>query len=64
MAKLNENNQLMIKTYGFSLERNYTIVPEVSHVYMFVTDEEAAKYEKEQKDAAAKALFDLIVKAL
>ncbi|MBI5766980.1 MAG: hypothetical protein HZA93_04245 [Verrucomicrobia bacterium] len=55
MAKLNENHQLMVRTYGFSLERNYTIVPEVSHVYMFVSDEEAAKFEKEQKELAAKA---------
>ncbi|MSU66116.1 MAG: hypothetical protein EXS38_08475 [Opitutus sp.] len=61
MAKLNENNDAMKKAYGFSLERNYTVVPEVAHVYMFVSDEEAAKFEKEQaaalkaeKDSAAK----------
>jgi hypothetical protein len=60
MAKLNENHQKMVKLYNFSLERNYTLVTEVSHVYMFVSDEEAAKYEKDQaaeaaaKEAAAK----------
>lgn len=51
---LNENNQKMFKTYGFSLDRNYTLVVETAHVYMFVTDEEAAKLEKEAA-AAAKA---------
>ena len=57
MAKLTENNQKMVKAYGFSLERNYTIVIETAHVYMFVSDEEAAKIEKEQA-AAAKAAKD------
>jgi len=55
MVKLNENNQKMAKAYGFSLDRNYTIVVEKAHVYMFVSDEEAAKFEKEQADAAAAA---------
>lgn len=50
MAKLNENNNLMRKTYGFSLDRNYTVVIEKAHVYMFVSEEEAAKLEQ----AAAK----------
>ncbi|MDD3178785.1 MAG: hypothetical protein PHQ04_00390 [Opitutaceae bacterium] len=50
MAKLNENNQKMIKAYGFSLDRSYTMVIEKAHVYMAVTDEEAAKIEKEQAD--------------
>ena len=54
IAKLNENNQLMIKTYGFSLERSYTVAVEKADVYMLVTDEEAAKIEKSQADAAAK----------
>lgn len=54
MAKLNENNQKMVKAYGFSLDRNYTLVIETSHVYMFVSDEEAAKIEKEQAAAATK----------
>ena len=45
----------MKKTYGFSIERNYTLVIETAHVYMFVTDEEATKIEAAAKaDAAAK----------
>ena len=54
LAKLNENNQKMVKAYGFSLDRNYTLVIETAHVYMFVSDEEAAKIEKEQAAAATK----------
>ena len=54
MVKLNDNNQKMVKAYGFSLERNYTVVIEKAHVYMFVSDEEAAKFEKEQAAAAEK----------
>ena len=54
LAKLNENNQTMIKTYGFSLERSYTVSVEKADVYMLVTDEEAAKIEKAQADAAKK----------
>ena len=54
LAKLNENNQKMIKTYGFSLERSYTVSVEKADVYMLVTDEEAAKIEKAQADTAAK----------
>ena len=41
MARLNENNEKMQKAYGFSLTRNYTMEIEKSHIYMFVTDEEA-----------------------
>ncbi|MDP3072967.1 MAG: hypothetical protein Q8N18_21925 [Opitutaceae bacterium] len=54
LAKLNEDNQTMLKAYGFTLERNYTIAPVVSHVYMMVTDEEAARFDKEQAAAAKK----------
>ena len=39
--KLNENNNLMFKTYGFSLNRNYVLTVEKAHVHMWVTDEEA-----------------------
>ena len=46
MTKLNENNALMRKTYGFSLDRNYSVVIEKAHVYMFVSEEEAAQIEK------------------
>ncbi|MEY3607707.1 MAG: hypothetical protein RLZZ447_495 [Verrucomicrobiota bacterium] len=49
MAKLNENNTLMRKTYGFSLDRNYSVVIEKAHVYMFVTEEEAAQLEQAAK---------------
>jgi hypothetical protein len=48
LKKLNENNQIMFKTYGFSLTRNYTLVVEKAHVYMFVNDEEAKKFEEAQ----------------
>lgn len=50
MAKLNENNRTMLKTYGFSLERNYTLVVVRAHIYMFVTDEEAANFEKAEAE--------------
>ena len=46
IVRLNENNDKMRKAYGFSLDRNYTLVIERAHVYTFVTDEEAAKIEK------------------
>jgi len=54
LAKLNEDNQKMIKTYGFSLDRTYTIAIEKADVYMLVSDEEAAKLEKQQAAAAKK----------
>ena len=54
LAKLNENNDKMRKAYGFSIDRNYTVVIETAHVYMFVTDEEAAKIEAAAKAEAAK----------
>lgn len=55
IAKLNDNNERMQKAYGFSLTRNYTMVIEKSHIYMFVSDEEAAKIEQAEKAAAQKA---------
>lgn len=55
LARLNENNEKMQKAYGFSLARNYTMEIEKSHIYMQVTDEEAAKIDKAQKEAAKKA---------
>lgn len=39
--KLNDNNQLMFKTYGFTLNRNYVLTVEKAHVHMWVTKEEA-----------------------
>ncbi len=50
MAKLNENNRKMVETYGFSLTRNYTVIVEEAHVYMFVSNEEAAQVEEKQKE--------------
>ena len=35
--KLNDNNDLMFKTYGFSLNRNYVLTVEKAHVHMWVT---------------------------
>ena len=49
LKKLDENNEIMFKTYGFSLNRNYTMVIEKSHIYMMVTEDEAKKFEEEQK---------------
>jgi hypothetical protein len=53
MAKLNENNQLMLKTYGFSIDRNYVLEIEVSNIYLLVTEEEAAKIEKAEAEKKA-----------
>ncbi len=53
MTRLNADNQKMIATYGFSLTRNYTLVIEKSHVYMEVTDEEAAMLRARIKEKAA-----------
>ena len=47
--KLNENNQLMFKTYGFSLNRNYVLTVEKAHIHMWVTEEEARKIKQNQK---------------
>lgn len=52
LSKLEENNKKMVETYGFSLNRNYTMVVEQAHIYMFVSDEEAAKIEAMQKQQA------------
>jgi hypothetical protein len=55
LAKLNDNNDKMRKAYGFSLDRTYTLVVETAHVYMFVTDEEAARIAEAEKAEQAKA---------
>jgi Spy/CpxP family protein refolding chaperone len=55
LAKLNDNNDKMRKAYGFSLDRNYTLVVETAHVYMFVTEEEAARIAEAEKAEQAKA---------
>ena len=49
--KLNENNQLMFKTYGFSLNRNYVLTVEKAHIHMWVTEEEAKKIKETEKKA-------------
>jgi flagellar biosynthesis component FlhA len=50
--KLNDNNQLMFKTYGFTLNRNYVLTVEKAHVHMWVTKEEAAAI-KSKSDSAS-----------
>lgn len=49
--KLNDNNQLMFKTYGFTLNRNYVLTVEKAHVHMWVTKEEATAI-KSKSDSA------------
>lgn len=63
MGQLNKNNDAMQKHYGFSLNRNYTMVVEKSHIYMLVSNEEAAAFEKAQKSEAAKTSADKSSKA-
>tara|TARA_B100001964_G_C13969945_1_gene481451 strand:- start:33 stop:545 length:513 start_codon:yes stop_codon:yes gene_type:complete len=70
-AKLNENNKLMFKTYGFTLNRNYVLTVEKAHVHMWVTAEEAAaikarsankddgkKKDEEKKPGGLRGLFN------
>ena len=49
LAKINANNKKMLKTYGFSLTRNYMYVYEKAHVYMQVSDKEAARIQAVQQ---------------
>ena len=53
LKKLNDNNEVMFKTYGFSLNRNYTMVVETSHIYMMVSDDEAKRFEEEEAKRVA-----------
>ena len=46
--KLNENNQLMFETYGFSLNRNYVLTVEKSHIHMWVTGDEAKRIKENE----------------
>jgi hypothetical protein len=55
MAKLNQNNDIMIKTYGFSLTRDYTLEIEKSNIYLHATEEEAARFEKAAKEQEKKS---------
>ncbi len=49
LAKLNENNKIMLQNYGYSLNRNYVRVIDKSQIFMAVTDEEAANFEANRK---------------
>lgn len=53
LAKLEENNATMTKTYGFSLTRNYTMEVDAASIYMEVSDEEAARFVQAVKAAEA-----------
>ncbi len=53
--KINEDNQKMFQAYGFTLNRNYTMVVEKSYIYMFVTPEEAKQIEENLKKQEAEA---------
>ena len=61
--KLNDNNQLMFKTYGFTLNRNYVLTVEKAHVHMWVTKDEAASINakngstEEKKSEGLRSLF-------
>lgn len=52
--KLNENNELMVKTYGFSLNRNYVLVVEKAHIYLEISKDEAKKIEAEKQSTKKK----------
>lgn len=52
VKKLDENNALMTKNYGFSLARNYTMEINSATIYMAVTDQEAANIEQAQREQA------------
>lgn len=42
--RLNSDNKKMVDAYGFSLTRRYEQVVEKSHIYMYVTEEEAETF--------------------
>jgi len=43
VARLDTDNKTMAKTYGYSILRNYVRIPEVSEIYIVLTEEEMAK---------------------
>lgn len=54
VGRLNSDNKKMVEAYGFSLTRRYEQIVEKSHIYMYVTEEEAAGYiENVKKKRAA-----------
>lgn len=52
LKKLDSDNAVMAKTYGFSLTRSYVVDPETISLYTIVSDEEAAKVEEASKQQA------------
>jgi len=54
VARLETNNRVMFKTYGYSILRNYVRIPEVSEVYIVLTEDEIAK-QPAPKDGTAPA---------
>lgn len=54
VEKLNKDNALMYKAYGFSILRNYSMEIESANIYLVLTDEEAAKLEADEKAKAKK----------
>ena len=51
LESLNRNNQTMLETYGFTLNRNYVMVVEKSHIFLAVSDEEAKQIEASMEAA-------------
>lgn len=45
--RLNSDNQKMVDAYGFSLTRRYEQIVEKSHIYMYVTEDEAEDFIKQ-----------------
>ena len=54
VARLDTDNKTMAKTYGYSILRNYVRIPEVSEIYIVLTEEEMAK-QPAQTDGTAPA---------
>ena len=54
VARLDADNKTMAKTYGYSILRNYVRIPEVSEVYVVLTEDEIAK-QPASKDGTAPA---------
>ena len=54
VKRLENDNQTMAKTYGYSILRNYVRIPEVSEVYVVLTEDEIAK-QPASKDGTAPA---------
>ena len=46
LKRLETNNQTMVKTYGYSILRNYVRIPEKSEIFIVLTPEEIVKQPK------------------